>query len=244
MRTMNLGQTNQCWRTTGLAILILAVLGGCGGKDDAAKNTPTNEDGASRPWSDDLGGKKKRKDAPALPPVVALVTSLGEIRVELDPKNVPLTVDNFLHYVDEGYYSGTIFHRVDKGSAVLGGAYTPDLAEKPPTRFAVRNEADKGLKNTRGTIAMARQPDVIDSATSQFFFNLADNAMLDHKDKTAEGYGYCVFGRVTDGMDVLDKLSGVAVRDIANPNPSNPNAAPMAGVPVETVLIKEIRRVR
>jgi cyclophilin family peptidyl-prolyl cis-trans isomerase len=140
-------------------------------------------------------------------PRVVLKTSLGEIRLELDGEKAPITVQNFLEYVRSGHYDGTIFHRVIPGFMVQGGGMTPDMKEKR-TRKPIRNEATNGLKNERGTVAMARTS-VVDSATAQFFVNLVNNRSLDHRDTSAPGFGYAVFGRVVEGMDVVDQIAGV-----------------------------------
>ena len=165
--------------------------------------------------------------------MVVIETSLGSITVRLDAEKAPLTVDNFLSYVEEGHYDQTIFHQVLEGQGIVGGGFTVDLTEKP-TRTAIRNEAHNGLKNLSGTIAMVRQPDRIDSATSQCFFNLADNPELDHQDRTLAGYGYCVFGKVTKGLSVLEKIGqvGVSISD------------QFEALPVETVMINSIQRIR
>lgn len=141
-------------------------------------------------------------------PTVKIKTNLGDITVELDEKAAPKTVDNFLNYVLEGFYDGTIFHRVIKGFMIQGGGFTVDMQQKP-VNPPIKNEAANGLMNKKGTIAMARTSDV-DSATAQFFINTVDNAFLNHRKKTAEEYGYCVFGWVTSGMDVVEKIEKVA----------------------------------
>ncbi|MCJ7796538.1 MAG: peptidylprolyl isomerase [Thermoleophilia bacterium] len=138
---------------------------------------------------------------------VLIKTSMGDITAELDADAAPLTVANFLGYVEDGSYDGTIFHRVMAGFMIQGGGFTPDMQQKP-TRAPVKNEADNGLKNLRGTLAMARTT-VVDSATSQFFINVVDNAFLDFKAATQQGYGYAVFGKVTAGMDVVDAIAAV-----------------------------------
>jgi len=173
-------------------------------------------------------------------PVVKIETSLGDIVVRLDRQRAPLTVDNFLAYVEQGFYDQTIFHQVLKNYVILGGGYTPQLVEKPARGAPVRNEARNGRKNTRGTIAMARRPDIVDSSTCQFFINLTDSRQLDHKETAPgvygppEDYGYCVFGDVIEGMDVADKISNVPVHDKGD----------FERLPVETVLIKSIRRIQ
>ena len=140
-------------------------------------------------------------------PVVLMQTSKGDITIELDVQKAPLTVSNFLGYVKEGFYDGTIFHRVIENFMVQGGGMTAGMEQKK-TKAPVKNEADNGLKNSRGTIAMARTQ-VVDSATAQFFINVVDNDFLDHQAKTPSGYGYAVFGRVIDGMDAVDAIRKV-----------------------------------
>jgi len=162
-------------------------------------------------------------------PVVVLDTSMGPITIELDRAKAPISVDNFLKYVDAGFYDGTIFHRVIPGFMVQGGGMTEDLAEKR-TNAAIKNESDNGLKNRRGTLAMARTP-APNSATAQFFINLKDNGFLD-RENAQDGVGYAVFGRVTDGMDTVDKIAGVRTT----------SKGPHEGVPVQAVTIKGAKR--
>jgi cyclophilin family peptidyl-prolyl cis-trans isomerase len=141
-------------------------------------------------------------------PQVLLKTNKGDITIELFQDKAPISVKNFLAYTDEKFFDGTIFHRVIKGFMVQGGGMTADMHEKsakPP----IKNEAANGLKNKRGTLAMARTPE-IDSATCQFFINLVDNTFLDHKSNNPEEFGYAVFGKVVAGMDVVDAIAGVA----------------------------------
>jgi cyclophilin family peptidyl-prolyl cis-trans isomerase len=161
-------------------------------------------------------------------PVVVIETSLGNITVQLDPEKAPISVKNFLSYVDEGFYNGTIFHRVIKGFMIQGGGMTADMQRKP-TKAPIRNEATNGLSNVRGTIAMARTGEV-NSATSQFFINTIDNGArgLDHSGIDPAKFGYAVFGKVIDGMDVVDKIESVKT------GPGD--------VPVEPVVIKAIKR--
>jgi cyclophilin family peptidyl-prolyl cis-trans isomerase len=163
-------------------------------------------------------------------PKVIMKTSMGDVTIELYTDKAPVTVNNFLSYVDEKFYDGTIFHRVMKGFMIQGGGLTPDLKSKP-VKPAIKNEATNKLENRRGTIAMARMPD-IDSATCQFFINHVDNPGLDHRDNTPEGYGYAVFGKVIKGMDVVDA--------IANVKTMTRNGR--ANVPRETITIISIRR--
>ncbi len=161
-------------------------------------------------------------------PKVRLKTSLGDITIELDEKRAPVTVDNFLQYALEGFYDGTIFHRVIPGFMIQGGGFTADMAEKP-TRTPIRNEAANGLRNLRGAIAMART-DEPDSATAQFFVNTVDNAFLDHKRRTKDGFGYAVFGWVTEGMDVVDRIEKVETS----------SRGPHDDVPVSAVVIQSV----
>ena len=162
-------------------------------------------------------------------PVVVIHTSLGDIRVELFEQQAPGTVANFLQYARDGHYDGTVFHRVISHFMIQGGGFTPDMQLKP-TREPIRNEANNGLSNQRGTIAMARTPDP-HSATSQFFINTQDNPNLDFTgEESSRGWGYTVFGRVVDGMDVVDEIRFVET----GPRP------PHQDVPVEPVVIERV----
>ena len=163
-------------------------------------------------------------------PTVRLSTSMGDVTIELYPEQAPVSVSNFLAYVDSDFYNGTVFHRVIPGFMIQGGGFTAEMGQKP-TRAAIKNEADNGLLNTRGTLAMARTM-VVDSATSQFFVNTVDNTFLNFKNKTPQGYGYAVFGKVIDGMDVIDKIEKVRTG----------NKGPHQNVPVETVSILNTER--
>lgn len=140
-------------------------------------------------------------------PVVLIKTTMGDIKIELYSDKAPKTVANFLEYIKSGNYKNTIFHRVIPGFMIQGGGFTKDMQQKP-TKAPIKNEADNGLKNEKGTIAMARTSDV-DSATAQFFINTVNNSFLDFKDKTSRGYGYCVFGKVIDGMPIVEKIEKV-----------------------------------
>ena len=159
---------------------------------------------------------------------VAMETSMGTISLELDDEKAPATVANFVEYAKAGHYDGTIFHRVIDGFMIQGGGFTKDMNQKP-TRDPIRNEAMNGLKNARGTIAMARTM-VVDSATSQFFINLVDNDFLDFQTPTPQGFGYAVFGKVTDGMAVVDKIAKVRTGF----------AGPHQNVPEEPVIIRKV----
>jgi peptidyl-prolyl cis-trans isomerase A (cyclophilin A) len=165
-------------------------------------------------------------------PVVVLSTSLGDITIELFKTEAPVSVQNFLQYVTDGFYPGTIFHRVKKGFMIQGGGFTPSLEEKP-ARPPIQNEATNGLHNTRGTVAMARTR-ALRSATSQFYINVADNRMLDHVGFSPEDFGYAVFGRVLSGMDVVDRIVSVPTT----------SKGPMDDVPVDPVVIKSVRVVK
>jgi len=139
--------------------------------------------------------------------MITLKTNKGDIKIRLFEEDAPITAKNFLDYVDSGFYKGTIFHRVIPGFMVQGGGFSADFVQKP-TKEPIKNEAANQLSNRRGTLAMART-NVVDSATAQFFINLVDNDFLDFKAPTPQSYGYCVFGEVVEGMDVVDAIAGV-----------------------------------
>lgn len=204
-------------------IILFAGLAGLLFAADANEKTPKPAESpatkpASRPAS-------QPTSQPAKPEVV-FDTSMGEIVVELDADRTPATVKNFLTYVDEKFYDGLLFHRVMKGFMIQGGGFEADSQPKEPTHPPVVNESRKGVSNTRGTIAMARTNDP-NSATCQFFINHANNAQLDRY-----GGGYAAFGRVTKGMDVVDKIAGVPVQPTAISNAQ----------PLQNVVIKSVRR--
>lgn len=179
-----------------------------------------------------LGAVQNVETAPPAAPRVVLVTSLGEIALELFPDKAPKTVANFLQYAGEGHYNGTLFHRVIDNLLIQGGRYTPDLNPKP-VRDAIPNEADNGLSNLRGTIAAARVPSDPDSATSEFFINVVDNPRFDFSDAGSPfTRGYTVFGRVVAGMDVVDRIRAV---------PTTERAPLPRDVPVEPVVIEQVR---
>lgn len=146
-------------------------------------------------------------------PAVRIETSLGTIRLRLFPEQAPVTVNNFLTYLENGFYDGTIFHRVIHRFIVQAGGYETGMVMKA-TRPPIRCEADNRLRNERGTVAAARLPDDPHSATAQFFINVRDNGALDYHDRSAPGWGWCVFGAVTEGMDVVDRLAGMATISI------------------------------
>jgi len=170
--------------------------------------------------------------------VVVIETSLGNIEVELNAEKAPITVTNFLGYVDEKFFDGTVFHRVMDNFMIQGGGFTPDLKEKA-AKATIKNEADNGLKNVTGTIAMARLPDP-HSASAQFYINVNDNANLDHRGKDNANYGYCVFGKVVAGMDVVNKIK--AVKTGTKPGEIQGQRFPMSDVPEETVTIKSVKK--
>ncbi len=159
--------------------------------------------------------------------MIKLQTNMGDISIELDDKNTPITAENFRQYVKDGFYDNTIFHRVINGFMVQGGGFTGDMAQKE-TREEIKNEAAKGGSNVIGSIAMARTPDP-HSASAQFFINVSDNTFLDFKSESADGWGYCVFGKVVAGMDTVEKIKAVKTG----------NNAGHQDVPVEAVVIEK-----
>ena len=230
----------------GFAVTAVVCLGfallasGCGGSKTPApaasiETTPTSQ---STPVADAIvsnsyATKPVRK--PAADPILLINTSAGSVKVQLFLQKAPQTVDNFLrNYVNRGYYEQTIFHHVDKNSMIAAGGFTPDLQAKP-NRAPVYNEAANGLKNTRGTLAMARDPSVAHSATSQFFFNIVDNTGLDFvSDANDAEFGYCVFGQVLEGLDVLDKIAAQPVAAQGD----------FPSVPTEAVIIQNIQQIQ
>ncbi len=188
---------------------MLLGIAGCGAKESAIQIVPTTP-AAGEPAN----------------PKVLLETSKGKITLELFRRNAPLSVENFLGYVKDGFYDGTVFHRVIPGFMIQGGGMTADMTEKPK-KAPIRNEANNGLRNLRGTLAMARTGDP-HSASSQFFVNVADNRSLDHRGQSVEGWGYAVFGRVIGGMDVVDAIVAVPRGD----------RGPYQDVPDEPVVIQ------
>lgn len=170
-------------------------------------------------------GPGSRAQAAGGHPVIKLQTSQGDIVLELDAEKAPVTVENFVRYVKDGHYDGTIFHRVIPNFMIQGGGFDADMRQKE-TRDPIKNEADNGLKNDKYTIAMARTPDP-HSASAQFFINVKDNDFLNFSAPTANGWGYAVFGKVTDGFDVVDAIAKVKTG----------NRGPHGDVPVEPVVI-------
>ena len=187
-------------------------------------------------------GARAQADKPAEAPkpaatenvvYVIMKTSSGDMTLELNNEKAPISTANFLYYADKKYYDGTVFHRVIDNFMIQGGGFTTDMAQKKDAAKGIKNEWQNGLKNSKHTVAMARLGGQPDSATSQFFINIKDNGFLD---EPRDGAGYAVFGRVVDGMDVVDKIKGVKTGTRATPQ------GPMQDVPVDTVTIKEIRR--
>lgn len=203
----------------------LTVLTGCSSE---SAETPTASVNSATSANAAKGEHQQPSREEQLHPKVVVATSQGQFTLQLDAEKAPITVANFLEYVDRGFYNGTIIHQVSAGYVVQGGGYTESLEEKP-TGPAIRNEAHNGLSNRRGTIAMARAADLIDSSTSQFFVNLSDNPTLDHKNTEADGYGYCVFGEVVEGLETVDQIGKSPVD---------------GGQPVKTVRIESVRRLR
>jgi cyclophilin family peptidyl-prolyl cis-trans isomerase len=165
-------------------------------------------------------------------PVARIETSMGDIVLELDAVNAPITVANFIDYANAGFYEGTIFHRVIDGFMIQGGGLTADMRDKDNKKAPIKNEADNGLKNSLGTVAMARTG-VVDSATSQFFINVGDNTFLNHTAPTPQGFGYAVFGKVTDGMATVD-----AIRQVKTGNKGMHQDVPAEAISILKVTIE------
>ncbi len=164
-------------------------------------------------------------------PIVLFETTMGQIKIELDMQNAPNSSENFLAYVDDGYFVGTTFHRIIPNFMVQGGGITEDMLDKPSKHAPIKNEANNGVKNDRGTLAMARTGDP-HSATSQFFINHADNAFLNHTAESQQGWGYAVFGKVVEGMEVVDAMAKVATG----------NKGGHQNVPLEPITITAVSR--
>ena len=165
-------------------------------------------------------------------PRVCLSTSMGDIIVELDAENAPISTKNFLGYVNDGFYDGTIFHRVIADFMIQGGGMNPDMSQKD-TNSPIKNEATNGLANKRGTLAMARTQ-IVDSATAQFFINTVDNDFLNHQNESVMGYGYAVFGKVVEGMETVD-----AIRQVATGNNGMHQDVPTEAVVIEKATVVE-----
>jgi len=214
-------------RSAALAAILLSAAVGC------SDNSPESSATASNP----PGKTASSRAAPSIDlkkPVVRLETGAGKITLQLDGVRAPGTVRNFLNYAGDGFYDNTLVHYVDPGNMIVAGGYTADRAPKA-ARPPIRNEAHNELKNVRGTIAMARDQSLIDSATSQFFINLADAPQRDHRGDQAGEYGYCVFGHVIDGLEVADAISRSATANAG---------VDLAQTPQPPVVIKSVRVVR
>jgi cyclophilin family peptidyl-prolyl cis-trans isomerase len=188
-----------------------------------------------------LQAPSKPQPAPAAPPtpapgnpVAVISTSMGDITVELFKDRAPVSVENFLQYASAGFYNGTIFHRVERGFVIQGGGYTEAMVEKP-TRAPILNEATNGLRNLRGTLAMARRRE-LRSATSQFYINVSNNSALDHMGFTPSEFGYAVFGRVLEGMDIVDIIA-----DVRTGRRAGFESVPMEPVVIRAVTLKSAR---
>jgi peptidyl-prolyl cis-trans isomerase A (cyclophilin A) len=204
-----------------VVVLVAGWLGLSSGRvDGVAGGTALQEPPAPAP-------AQPPKPAPGNP-VAVISTTLGEITVELFKDKAPVSVENFLQYARDGFYSGTIFHRIVPGYVIQGGGFTAKMEEKP-TRPPILNEATNGLSNLRGTLAMARTR-ALRSATSQFFINLSDNRKLDHHSYSPEEFGYAVFGRVLAGLDVVDRIAALPTHDVG----------PFSDVPVSPVVIQAV----
>ena len=233
------------WGLACVLAMTAVAAAGCGSKDGG--KLPTASIGGESESSQSHGeGGGQRPTYDRLHPIVEMHiargnTTLGDIRVKLDAEHAGLTVDNFLSYVEQGHYDNTLIHQVTTKpiAVVLGGGYDT-FGKERPCGSAIRNEAHNGLKNHRGTIAMARRPDAIDSSTAQFFINLSDNPDLDYKKPAdykklnAASYGYCVFGEVVSGMEIADQIGQAEVHDTPK----------LARTPVEPIVIKWVHVVR
>jgi cyclophilin family peptidyl-prolyl cis-trans isomerase len=212
--------TQSIWRGL-LAASLIAAVAGCDRQRSSGDSATVGKTAETSP----------RAKLDPEHPVVQIETNLGEITVRLDAVRAPGTVRNFLNYANSGFYDDTIVHYIDPDKMIVAGGYTADRTLKPP-HPPIRNEAHNGLKNRRGTIAMARDAALIDSATSQFFINLADAPQRDYQGDTADEYGYCVFGEVTAGLEVAERISQSPTTDLGGD---------LAQTPDPSVVIKSIR---
>jgi cyclophilin family peptidyl-prolyl cis-trans isomerase len=221
---------NSSWSAL-LAAALIAAASGCNRDgaetttDPVASTTGAVESPSKRPGP---------KPIDRIHPVVVVETSEGAIKIRLDADISPGTVRNFLNYVNEGFYDNTLIHYVDSGKMIVAGGYAADRTLKP-ARQSIRNEAHNGAKNTRGSVAMARDASLIDSATSQFFINLVDAPQRDYQGDTAAQYGYCVFGEVTEGLEIAQEISQSPTTNLADD---------LAQTPDPAVVIKSIRIVQ
>jgi peptidyl-prolyl cis-trans isomerase A (cyclophilin A) len=212
-----------------LAVLGLIVATGCGGGSAPPPAEEPKE--APAPPAEAAPAPAPSEPAPISGnPMVEMRTSMGTMKIELYPDKAPKTVENFLQYVRDGFYDGTVFHRVISGFMIQGGGFTPDMSEKG-TRAPIENEAANGLKNVRGSIAMARTGDP-HSASAQFFINTVDNPFLDYQSATVQGFGYAVFGQVVEGLETLD-----AIKKVATASRDGHDDVPTSAVVIEAVRV-------
>lgn len=221
--------------------VVLAATVGCGTGESEPERSHVGPPARRPPPAEPTADRESSPDrydpgSAGQGPVVELDTSYGTIVLQLDPDHAPVTVRNFLSYVNEGHYDKTVFHYVDPGAIILGGGFSPAL-EPRDTSEPIRNEAHNGLKNRRGTVAMSRDFAHIDSATCQFFINLDDNPVFDHRSPDAEQYGYCVFGKVIEGMDVADKIGKSKLHDVGEFS-----STPVSPVVIEAARERPVRR--
>ena len=205
-----------------MLITLVMLIWGCEQKEPKQSEQKQNE----QKIVDQQGSENKKSDTQGGNPMVIMSTSMGDIKIELYRDKSPITVENFLTYVNDRFYDGSIFHRVIPGFMIQGGGFAPEMQQKA-TKLPIKNEASNGLNNDTGTIAMARTS-VVDSATSQFFINLTDNDFLNHGNRD---FGYAVFGKVVEGMDVVNKIAGVKTG----------NQGMNRDVPLEPVVVESIR---
>jgi cyclophilin family peptidyl-prolyl cis-trans isomerase len=210
-----------------LAALGLVVTIGCGG---GSPPPPAEESKEAPAPAEEKPAAETAATPASTNPRVEMRTSLGTMKIELYPDKAPKTVENFLQYAREGFYDGTVFHRVISGFMIQGGGFTPDMSEKE-TRAPIENEASNGLKNVRGSLAMARTGDP-HSASSQFFINTVDNPFLDFTAETVQGYGYAVFGQVVEGLETLD-----AIKKVSTGSRDGYDDVPMSPVVIESVRV-------
>lgn len=193
------------------------LFAGCNAQDTTTKQA-TEKETKSNPSGEKMSAN----------PIIKMVTNKGTITIELNAEKAPISAKNMVNYVKDGFYDGLIFHRVIPGFMIQGGGMKPDMSEKP-TKSQIQNEANNGLKNDRGTLAMART-NIPHSASSQFFINLKNNDFLNHSSETPQGWGYAVFGKVTEGMDIVDEIAKVKTG----------NHGGHADVPMEAVIIEKM----
>jgi peptidyl-prolyl cis-trans isomerase B (cyclophilin B) len=195
------------------SVALLTVLGGCSGKSDSGKAN-SSDNAASGDQNTD-GNAGNQVPTPPVPPEVVLdIANYGKITLRLTSDKTPQTVKAFLKNVNQKFYNGVLFHRIFKNQAIVAGFYDKDLKKKETTDIGIFNEADTALKNTKYTVAMMRDQDARDSATTVFFINTADNPTFDHADRTDEKYGYCVFGEVIAGKEIVDRIAAVETHDL------------------------------